>query len=153
MLKIKKYFLILLLIELLFSYAPAFAQTQTAVYDYSKSGVSDQIKQYLCAPTPATTSQTTNFGNGTGNNFSISATAAQQTNAAAFNSNNGDLFKCINQIYKFAIVVAAVVGVFFIVIAGYVYISSEGNAESVEKAKSIITSTIASLEVMFSLKL
>src|SRR3989344_6084450 len=111
--KTKKYFFILLLAELLFSYAPAFAQTQSTTpqaFDYSKAGVSTQIQQYLCAP---------NFLGG---------------NQAA-NSTDASLFTCINKLYRFAIVIASVVGVFFIVIAGYVYMAAEGNQESVEKAK------------------
>ena len=138
----KKFFLVFLLLELFLTYTPAFAIPTSTGYDYSTAGVSDQIKKYLCAPTPANSSQTNNFGSGTGNSIN--------TNQAAYgNNNSGDLYLCINQMYKFAIVVASVVGVFFIVIAGYVYISSEGNAESVEKAKSIVTSTVASLVILF----
>ena len=60
------------------------------------------------------------------------------------------LFTCINQLYKFAIIVASVVGVFFIVIAGYLYMSSGGNDESVKSAKDILTSTIASLVILMA---
>jgi hypothetical protein len=60
------------------------------------------------------------------------------------------LFACINQLYKFAIVVAAVVGVFFIVIAGYLYMSSGGSDESVKTAKDMLTSTIASLVILMA---
>jgi hypothetical protein len=115
---LKKYFLILLLAELLFAYAPAFAQTTPAPYDYSQGGtnpVSTQIETFICNP------------KGTG---------------------NGVLYQCINQIYKFSIVLASVIGVFFIVIAGYIYMSAEGNSESVDKAKSIIESTIVSLVIL-----
>jgi hypothetical protein len=85
-------------------------------------GVDSQIKQYLCAP-PAD---------------------------GADVSGNSSLFTCINQLYKFAIVVAAVVGVFFIVIAGYLYMSSGGNDESVKTAKDMLTSTIASLVILMA---
>jgi hypothetical protein len=108
---LKKLFLSLLLLELLFSFAPAHAQTP------AYSGVSSQIDTYLCSPTSNTA---------------------------------GNLTTCINRLYKFAIIVASVMGVFFIVIAGYVYMSAEGNSESVEKAKSILTSTIASLVILFA---
>jgi hypothetical protein len=85
-------------------------------------GVDSQIKQYLCAP-PAD---------------------------GADVSGNSSLFTCINQLYKFAIVVAAVVGVFFIVIAGYLYMSSGGSDESVKTAKDMLTSTIASLVILMA---
>jgi hypothetical protein len=66
------------------------------------------------------------------------------------NGGSGVLYQCINQIYKFAIVLAAVIGVFFIVIAGYVYMSADGNSESVDKAKSILESTITSLVILLA---
>lgn len=117
--KIKKYFFIFLLLEIFFSYAPAFAQANPT-YDYSKAGVSDQIKKYLCSPD------------------------------AEGASGSGILYQCINQLYKFAIVLASVVGVFFIVIAGYVYMSSDGNTEAVDKAKSILETTIVSLVILLA---
>jgi len=116
---IKKYFLILLLFELLFAYAPAFAQT-TAVPTYNP-GVDTQIRKYLCAP-PA------------------------NTNTAS----NSILFQCINQIYKFAIAFASVIGVFFLVIAGYIYMSAEGNSEGVEKAKNILVTTVTALVILLA---
>ena len=152
MLHFKKYFFILLLTELLLSYSPALAINTSDNYDYSTSGVSTQITKYLCTPTPVQTNQT-NVTNGAlvsglpGPNGSPSTFQSQ---AAFNNTNSGDLYKCINQLYKFAIVVAAVIGVFFLVIAGYVYMSAEGNSESVEKAKSIVTSTIASIVILLA---
>lgn len=115
--KIKKIFLALLLAEIFFSYAPAFAQTTATPYDYSKAGVSTQIEQFLCSP---------GTGGGT------------------------VLYQCINQLYKFAIVLASVIGVFYLVIAGYIYMGSDGNTESVDKAKSMIESTIASLVILLA---
>ncbi len=142
--KIKKYLYIFLLLELFLSYTTAYAQQVTA-FDYAKNAnVSNQIRDYLCAPTPVQTDQT----NTTNGGLPVASRSDFQSGAAFYNNNSGDLFKCINQMYKFAIVVASVVGVFFIVIAGYVYMSSEGNAESVDKAKSIVTSTIASLVIL-----
>lgn len=117
-LKLKNFLLLFLLTELLFAYTPAFAQTPVP-FDYGKdAGVSNQIKALLCAP-PDTGAST-----------------------------NGVLYQCINQLYKFAIVLAVVIGVFFIVIAGYIYMSADGNTESVDKAKSIIESTIVSLVIL-----
>lgn len=138
----KKYFFILLLLELFFSYSPAYAQSQG--YNYANAGVSTQIETYLCSPAPAGTTQTS-LTNGVGTG--LNTYSAQ---AAAGNSNSGALFKCINQIYKLAIAIAITVGVFFIVIAGYLYMSDAGNGESVTKAKSIIESTIASLVILFA---
>ena len=40
--------------------------------------------------------------------------------------------------------------VFFVVIAGYLYMNAGGNAEGVEKAKSIVTSSITSLVILFA---
>jgi hypothetical protein len=137
---IKKYFLLLLLAELLLAYAPAYAQTP----DYSKAGVSDQIAKYLCAPNTPPASQTSYLG-GLSNSIPGAATPA-----GAANNNGAVLFTCINQIYKFAIIVAAVIGVFFIVVAGYIYMSSDGNNESVEKAKSIIVSTVTALVILLA---
>jgi hypothetical protein len=112
---LKKLFLIFLLTELLFAYAPAFAQTPAPSSYYT--GVSGEIEKYLCNPTSGGT---------------------------------GILYQCINQIYKFAIVTASIMGVFFIVIAGYVYMSAEGNKESVDKAKDILVSTITSLVILLA---
>lgn len=143
----KKYILIYLVSMLLLSYCNvAYAANQA--YDYSQGGtnpVSSQIKQYLCAPTetpPA--SQTVATGNSlSGLNPLSSATVAVQTaqlsyNSGAANVAQNDLYTCINKLYKFAIVIGSVMAVFFIVIAGYLYISSGGSSESVDKAKSIL---------------
>src|SRR6266404_5095904 len=142
MTSIKKYFLIVLLLELFFAYAPAYAQNAPTPVDYSKAGVSDQIAKYLCAPKEPPASQTSNS-----NGLFVGLTQ-YQANAAAFNNNSTTLYDCINQVYKFSIVVAAVVGVFFIVIAGYVYMSADGNEEGVTKAKEILTTTITSLVIL-----
>ncbi|MBL8030668.1 MAG: hypothetical protein JNN11_05475, partial [Candidatus Doudnabacteria bacterium] len=115
-----------------------FALAQTSGYDYTKAGVGDQIKQFLCAPTPAANTQTTTNSSGT-------VEYAGQNNQAS-----GDLYNCINRMYRFAIVIAAVVGVFFIVIAGYLYMGAGGNQESVDKAKDILTTTITSVVILFA---
>jgi hypothetical protein len=116
---------------------------QTTPRDYGKAGVSDQIKKYLCAPTDASKD-----GGDTSLNFLGFGT---QTNTASQNNSaDGDLYLCINKLYRFAIAIASAISVFFIVIAGYVYMSAEGNAESVDKAKSILASSIVSLVILFS---
>ena len=140
--RFKKLFLIFLLTQLFLSYQTVYAQ-QGSDFDYGKNaGIDKQITQYLCAPNAVPESQT---NNASGNPY---GGIAAQTNAAFNNNNSGILFKCINQIYKFAIVVSAVVGVFFIVIAGYIYMSSDGDAEAVTKAKDILRTTIASIVIL-----
>ena len=67
---------------------------------------------------------------------------------APTNQASNDLYNCINRIYRFAIILASVVAVFFIVIGGYVYMSAEGNQESVDKAKSILVSSITALVIL-----
>ncbi len=109
-----------MLLQLVFAYTPAYADPP----DYRTSGVQEQIAQYLCTP-PASTGE-------------------------PGNPNGVNLYQCINKLYKFAIIFASVVGVFFIVIAGYIYMGSEGNQESVEKAKSILISTVTSLVILLS---
>ncbi len=143
--RFKKYLYILLLVELMLSYIPAqvFAAEK---YDYSKSGVSTQIETYLCAPSEVKKDQT-DLTTGT---FTRLKDGGYQDYAAANNANSGDLYKCINQLYKFAIILSAVIGVFFIVIAGYIYMSSDGNQESVDKAKNILTTTITSIVILMA---
>ena len=153
--KIKNYILAFLLLELLLAYAPAYAQTvnNNITYDYAQcsSGtcqnpVSSQIEKYLCAPSQVITSQTSNT-NGFG---SSNVNGGFQANAAANNTNAGDLYKCINQLYKFAIVIASVLGVFFIVIAGYIYMSANGDSEGVTKAKNILETTITAIVILLA---
>ena len=98
----------------------AYAQTQPI--NYSNAHVSDQIKTYLCAPSDSSNATT----------------------------GNTDLFTCINRLYRVAIAIAGSIGILFIVISGYLYMSAEGNQESVDKAKSIFTSTIAAMVILMS---
>src|SRR5438128_2150457 len=119
--KLKKYLLALLLLELCLAYGTAYAQVQT--YDYSNSGVQAQIKSYLCTPTDPTPGQTGNPA-------------------------SRDLYTCINKLYKFAVVLASVIGVFFLVIAGYLYMSAAGEAEGVTKAKEIVVTTVTSFVIL-----
>jgi hypothetical protein len=69
--------------------------------------------------------------------------------AAFYNTGSGDLYRCINRLYRFAIIFASSIAVMFIVIAGYLYMSAEGNQEAVDKAKAILTSCVASLVILF----
>ncbi|MCL5666868.1 MAG: pilin [Patescibacteria group bacterium] len=100
-------------------------------------GVQETITRYLCTPTP--TPEEAN------NTFKINTyqTAAQK------NQNQYDLYLCINRIYKFAIAIGSSIAVLFIVVAGYIYMSAEGSQEAVDKAKSILTSSIAAMVILF----
>lgn len=122
----------------------AFAQ-RSDVYDYeAEAGVGQTIRDYLCAPTePDRNSQ--NYTAGSEIYFGSSA----EDDIAARNAGSQDLYICINRLYRFALVFASVLAVAFIVFAGYIYMSSEGNQESVDKAKSILTTSIAALVILF----
>jgi len=129
--KRKKIFNLIIFSVMLFNFTAFFTPrlifAQTAPQGHLKAdtkkyeGVQDQIQAWLCAPTDA-----------------------QNDPSAA----TGDLYNCINRVYRFALVLASVVGVFMIVIAGYVYMAAEGNEESVTKAKDILLTTIVALVIL-----
>lgn len=111
--------LITLLAEVFLGFAsPVLAQTTQTV---QTGGAESSIKELLCAPTDAS-------GN---------------TNAAS-----DDLYNCINKLYKFAIAFSSVGAVFMIVVAGYLYMASDGNEENVRKAKDILISSITALVIL-----
>lgn len=114
------------------SYTQVFAAEVTGKpgeYKYNeKAGVSNQIKEYLCAPTEAD----------------------KTGGAGAANVAQGDLYTCINKLYKFAIVIGATIGVFFLVLGGYYYMGSDGNQESVDKAKDMLMSTITAMVILLA---
>ena len=154
--KTKKFILIYLIANLFLSWINiASAQTEfTTGGDYSKSGVDSGIKKYLCAPTEAPASSQTYIPRDAQGNLLPSfagGTSGQQLsyNSGANNPAKNDLYTCINKIYKFAIVIASVIAVLMIVIAGYYYINSGGDEEAVQKAKSILTSSLTSLVILF----
>ena len=105
--------------------------------NYKNSGVSAQIKQYLCAPTDST-----NAGGGSGY-FGTTSDASGASNVA-----QRDLYACINKLYRFAIAIGTTIGIFFLVIGGYYYIGAEGNQENVDKAKDILVSTITAFVIL-----
>lgn len=107
---------------------------------YLQNGPQSQIEQYLCAPTPT----------GAGTWFSTVGYGQTAQQVGASNPASGDLYKCINQIYRFSLILASSIGVFYIVMGGYIYMSADGNKESVDKAKSMLTSTITALVILFS---
>ena len=92
-------------------------------FNYASSGVSKQIEAYLCAPSKVNENQT-NLGTGAGQRLQD---GGYQNYARRPITQTRRFIKCINQLYRFAIILSAVIGVFFIVIAGYIYMSAEGN--------------------------
>ncbi|MDE2311772.1 MAG: hypothetical protein KGJ93_01620 [Patescibacteria group bacterium] len=94
-------------------------------YAQTYSGVESQIKTFLCTPTDA-------------------RNATPGNNPAA-----NDLFTCVNKLYRFAIAAGSVMALFFIVISGYLWMSSDGNQETVDKAKSIFASSITAMVILF----
>ncbi len=112
---------------------PAAGQNPYTQKGSSYTGVSDQIKKFLCAPS---------------DNNNISGDANIVNGSTVKISGQGDLYSCINKLYRFAIIVGATISVFFIVIAGYLYMSAEGNNESVSKAKDILTTSLTGLVLL-----
>lgn len=118
--------LALFLANLFFAYNTpgAYARTDdTATSTQRYRGVDEQIKAFLCTPTDS------------------------NTNPEAA---KGDLYNCINKIYRFALIIVSVMGVFMITIGGWIYMAASGNEESVTKAKNILETTIVALVVIFS---
>jgi len=134
-LRMKKYFLFFMVVYLFFAHAVVFAATSTPSNLPTYSGVSSEIQKYLCAPTDASKDTGNTPGVGT-------------SNAAANNSASRDLYRCINQLYKFAIILGSSISVFFVVVAGYIYMSADGNQESVDKAKDILVSSITAMVIL-----
>lgn len=136
----KKYLLSFIILLTVASWAN-FALAQTSGADYAQSGVGAQIEQFLCAPTKPTPSQQDSATN--------RVTDVSYQTSGARNQASSDLYNCINRLYSFAILISSVVGVFFIVIAGYLYINAGGNDESISKAKNILVTTITALVILF----
>jgi hypothetical protein len=141
--KIKIIFFTFALAQLLMAHI-ALAQTSQTITD-QYSGPEATIRQYLCTPSPNSGGTTVVSTNPNPNQPWTSASVGGQNNP-----NAGDLYNCINRVYRFAIVFAAIAAVLYIVIAGYLYMSAEGNGETVEKAKSLVTSSITALVILFA---
>ncbi len=63
---------------------------------------------------------------------------------------NNDLFDCINRLYKYALVISSIAGVFMIMLGGYMYIFSGGNDKKVSTAKSFITTSLLGIAVLLT---
>jgi hypothetical protein len=131
--KLKLILFSLVLTNLLLSGTVVFAQDKS---DKTYVGAESDIKKFLCSPTEPSAEQQ--------KIIALNADGAASRNTAQY-----DLYNCINRLYRFAIVLASSVGVLFIVIAGYLYMSADGNKEAIDKAKGILASTIASLVILF----
>lgn len=64
--------------------------------------------------------------------------------------NNTDLFDCVNQLYKYALIISSIAAVFMIIIAGYMYIFSGGNTGKVSTAKNFITTSLLGITVLLA---
>lgn len=104
---------------------------------------------YAQTPTPKpTVSQNVNSGGGAEASIKRLLCAPTNTSDTGYNAASGDLYLCINKLYRFAIAFSSVFAVFMIVIAGYLYMASDGNEESVTKAKEILVSTITAMVIL-----
>ncbi len=63
---------------------------------------------------------------------------------------NTDLFDCVNQLYKYALIISSIAAVFMIIIAGYMYIFSGGDSGKVSTAKSFITTSLLGIAVLLT---
>lgn len=123
----KTLFLSIILVEVLLFYVQpvvAYAQntSNNTPITQAGGGAESSIKELLC--TPSDTS----------------------SNPAAATD---DLVNCINKLYRFSIALSSIFAVLMIVVAGYLYMASDGNEESVKKAKDILVSSITGLVILF----
>lgn len=63
-------------------------------------------------------------------------------------SGTGDLFNCVNQLYKYALVICSIAAIIMIMIGGYMYIFSGGSEKRVSTAKSFIQSSLVGIAVL-----
>lgn len=65
-------------------------------------------------------------------------------------ASNTDLFTCVNNLYKYALVISAIAAVMMIIFAGYMYIFSGGSESKVGTAKSWIASSLLGITVLLT---
>lgn len=80
----------------------------------------------------------------------VQATVEQYLCSPAPGQTGNTLYTCINKIYRFAIAIGATAGILMIVVAGYLYMSAEGNQESIDRAKTMFTSAITAMVILFA---
>ncbi len=120
------------------------AQSDTSGTGYKPyTGVQASIEKYLCAPS-APGQPVAGQGN-RGNAFFGNTGAPTNTVSSP---SSGDLFTCINKLYRFAIVVAVTVAMLFVAVAGYLYMSADGSAEQTGKAKTYILNVVVALLIL-----
>lgn len=145
-LRIKKFLLFILALEIFFAQANM-VLAQEKVPDYRESGVQAQIKALLCAPSDTPKDLKTTIPQ----NRDGSITLIPGDNLEALRNTGGnDLYNCINKMYRFAIVLGASVGVFYIVIGGFLYMNSGGSQETVDKGKSMMVSSLTAMVILFA---
>ncbi len=111
------------------------APTKPPGATYVGRGVESSIRALLCAPTPS--------------NATVTNTGTFQENAQVTdNQSAGDLATCVNKGYRFALAFGAVASVFFVVLAGYMYMV--GGEHGKEQAKEILVSVLAGFLIMLS---
>ncbi len=121
----------------------AYASPVLAVEIKTYTGVQASIEKYLCAPS-APGQPVAGQGN-RGNAFFGNTGAPTNTVSSP---SSGDLFTCINKLYRFAIVVAVTVAMLFVAVAGYLYMSADGSAEQTGKAKTYILNVVVALLIL-----
>jgi len=125
---------------LVFSGAPsAYAQNSNTQGKYVGRGVQASIEALLCTPT---------LGNATVSNVNSSVPGVNSTATVTNNPASNDLANCINKGYKFALAFGAVAAVFFVVLAGYMYMV--GGEKGKTEAKSIIVAVLVGFLIMLS---
>ncbi len=85
----------------------------------------------------------------------VIALAPSVTHAAAFDipctpnkAGASDLFSCVNQLYKYALVISSIAAIIMIMIGGYMYIFSGGSEKKVGTAKSFIQTSLVGIAVL-----
>ncbi len=111
---------------------------QTGRADYSNSGVDKSITAFLCTPTDISSVNVAT----TPGSILLDPSVATQNPAGQ------DLYNCINKLYRFGIAFGAIAGIFFIVLAGYYYIS--GSEAAISKAKGYVGGVIVGLLIMLT---
>ncbi|HYE22322.1 MAG TPA: hypothetical protein VD998_01890 [Verrucomicrobiae bacterium] len=74
--------------------------------------------------------------------------AYAQNPCVAGGGNQGQLGRCVSQIYLWSLGVAGILGVFMGVIGGYLVITSAGNAERATRGKSYLYSSILGIVLL-----
>lgn len=122
----------------------AFAQTKDACAAALTAANGDKtVLSLSCQKLLGASSSTPGSGN-TAASSKISATGFEN-----ICSRSGGLANCVQQIYLFSLGLGSVVALLMIVLAGYRYMTAEGNAERVASAKDAFSSAFIGLIIIF----